>query len=103
MGDLSTWIADPDMITAAIHVLAWIAGIVGIVLSSLFTGLIATLMYIWKQFRVQVDSLGVKVDRIANGLEHLTLETKTQITEIKTRCDGNHTNQRRRIEDSERI
>lgn len=88
------WIAHPDIITAAIRVLAWVSAIIGMILSGLFAGMIGTFLYIWNQAKVKVDSIDVKVDRIATGLEHLTLTTSTQITEIKTRCKELHTQRR---------
>ena len=87
-------IADPDVITAAIQGLAWVAAIIAGVISILGSTLIGTFLYIWHQAKIKVDSIDEKVDRIATGLEHLTLDTKIQIAEIKTRCEEKHTQRR---------
>ena len=94
MEQTSAWIAHPDIITAAIRALVWVAAVVGFVLSGLFTALIGTFIYIWREAKVKVDSIDIKVDRIATGLEGLTLSTSTQIAEIKTRCKELHTPRR---------
>ena len=87
MESANTWIAHPDVITSAIRVLAGSVLILG-------GALVGTLLYIWYQTKAEISGLGVKIERIAAGLELLTLTTSTQITEIKTRCKELHTPRR---------
>lgn len=69
-------IVQPDIVTAAIKLLAWAVLATG-------SALIAVLAWIWNK----TDS---KVDRIASSLELLTLNTSTDIATIKATCKANH-------------
>jgi hypothetical protein len=70
------WIADPDIITAAIQVLSG-----AVVVSS--GALISVLVWIF-------NKTDAKVDRIATSLETLTLTVSTEIATIKATCKANH-------------
>lgn len=70
------WIADPDIITSAIQLLAGAVAGTGALL-------VAVLAWIW-------NKTDAKIDRIANSLETLTLTTSVDLATIKAKCRANH-------------
>lgn len=85
------WIAHPDMITSAIRLLSW-------AVASLGAALVGTLLYIWNKTGGKIDSLDAKIERMASGLERLTLTTTAQIAAIEVRCEERHANHRRQTD-----
>ena len=70
------WVANPDIITAAIQVLSGAVVVTG-------GALITVIVWIFNR-------TDAKVDRIANSLEALTLTTSTDLATIKATCKANH-------------
>lgn len=70
------WVANPDIITAAIQLLAGAVVVTGGALIS---------VVVWVFMRTDA-----KVDRIATSLEALTLTTSVDIASMKAKCEANH-------------
>lgn len=78
-----SWVADPDVITSAIQLLAAAVAGAAALLGAVLTLLGGVLAWIWNK----TDS---KIDRIATSLEALTLTTSTELATIKAKCEANH-------------
>lgn len=78
-----SWVANPDVITSAIQLLAGAVAAAAALLGAVLTLLGGILAWIW-------NKTDAKIDRIANSLEALTLTTSTEIAAIKAKCDANH-------------
>ena len=87
------WIANPDIITAAIKLLAGAVLSLGGILVAGGKWVASSTM---KRVDNRMDSLEIKLDRLANGMEHLALTTSNQITKIEVRCEERHSNHSRR-------
>lgn len=98
------WVANPDIITSAIKLLAgavvalggmliaggkWVAGYMMKSMNDRSTSIEAKLT-------LAVTDLSGKLDRLATGMEHLALTTSNQITKIEVRCEERHSNHSRR-------
>lgn len=70
------WVANPDIITSAIQLLAGAVVVTGSALIS---------VVVWVFMRTDA-----KVDRIATSLETLTLTTSVDIASMKATCKANH-------------
>jgi len=89
------WIANPDIITAAIKLLAGAVLSLGGILVAGGKWVASSTM---KRVDNRMDSLEIKLDRLANGMEHLALTTSNQITKIEVRCEERHSNHSRRTD-----
>lgn len=82
--NLVAWVAHPDIVTGAILVLAGAVSLLG-------TGLIATLIYIWKNHKKSVEDIVTKiedkVDSIAKSLESLAQGVEHRLTALEVRCE----------------
>jgi len=90
------WVANPDLITSAIKLLA------GAVFSSIITlGGIIVAGTKWvatttmKRVESRMDGFEEKLERVAGGMETLALTTSNQITRIEVRCEERHSNHHR--------
>lgn len=77
------WVADPDIITAAIKLLAGAVIAVGTALITVGGALIGVLVWIW-------NKTDTKIDRIATSLESLSLTVAAEVASIKATCKANH-------------
>jgi TctA family transporter len=90
------WVANPDVITAAIKLLSGsVIALGGIIV----TGGRWIAVYLAKQMNKRMDGMEDKLGRLADGMESLALTTSNQITRIETRCDERHLNHKRRDND----
>lgn len=78
-----SWVVDPDVITSAIQLLAGAVAAAAALIGAVLTLLAGVLAWIW-------NKTDAKIDRIANSLEILTVNTSTDIATIKATCKANH-------------
>lgn len=86
------WIANPDIITSAIKLLAGAVITLG---GMLVAGGRWVAAYMMKHMNTRMDGMEAKLERVAQGMEHLALTTSNQITKIEVRCEERHSNHHR--------
>jgi len=82
------WVINPGVITGAIQLLVGTVAVIGGMLFSVGSALIAVLLYVWKK-------MDTKIDRIATSLEESNLITAVDIAGIRANCAATHANHRR--------
>jgi outer membrane murein-binding lipoprotein Lpp len=86
------WVANPDIITSAIKLLAGAVITLG---GMLVAGGRWVAAYMMKQMNTRMDGMETKLERVAQGMEQLALTTTNQITKIEVRCEERHSNHHR--------
>jgi len=102
--DLPTvWVANPELVTSAIKLLAGAVVLLG-------GALVSVVIYVWQdhktsnaalfeglqlKFTAAVTSLDAKIGQLATSMESLALTTSNQITKIDVRCEERHANHNR--------
>lgn len=83
----AVWVANPDLITSAIKLLAGAVITLG---GMLVAGGRYVASYMMKQMNSRMDGMEKKLERLATGMESLALTTSNQITKIEVRCEERH-------------
>lgn len=87
------WVANPDVITSAIKLLAGAVITLG---GMIVAGGRWVAVYMMKQMNLRMDGMESKLGRLADGMEQLALTTSNQITKIEVRCEERHSNHKRK-------